>query len=229
MIVIVVIAIISIFSQSLISADKGKWIRKIIIVKEKSFSNSLSFLNDLKFSTRDAVIFNDITFKAGDSLDLYKLYESERILREREFLANVKIDLSPVGDDSVDVIISFADKWSTYVNFSYRRQGDYRNYGLTFKDLNLFGFGYNVSLSLAFLNFGKSREFIFFDKNLFGTRYEFKFQGKLYPEWGIKTIHLHRRFYSLESGHELSLYYQDFSGQKYIFQGESYKGMFLKK
>jgi hypothetical protein len=228
MIVIVVIAITGIFSQSLISADKGKWIRKIIIVKEKSFSNSLSFLNDLKFSTKDAVIFNDITFKAGDSLDLYKLYESERILRERELLANVKMDLSQVGDDSVDVIISFADKWSTYVNFSYRRQGDYRNYGLTFKDLNLFGFGYNVSLSFAFLNFGKSREFIFFDKNLFGTRYEFKFQDKLYPEWGIKTIHLHRRFYSLESGHELSLYYQDFSGQKYIFQGESYKGMFLK-
>jgi hypothetical protein len=81
MIVIVVIVIIGVFSQSLISADKAKWIRKIIIVIEKSFSNSLSFLNDLKFSTRDAVIFNDITFKAGDSLDLYKLYESERILR----------------------------------------------------------------------------------------------------------------------------------------------------
>lgn len=230
-----ILIIISIFNVSVFCSEgKQRWIRKIIIKSQDIFPNTnwlYKWANNLHIPTKRSTILNELTFKEGDEYNELNIVESEKILREKEFIGSVGIEVIQTADDSVDVIISYSEKWSTFLGISYKRDGKYFVYGISLKELNFIGLGYNVSLSLSLTPEGYKREFIFLGQNFLGTRFDLKIQHKVYPNWMIKTVMLTRPFYSLKATWDLSSYYQHFSGEKYIsdfnFPGNQFKQVFI--
>ena len=105
---------------------KGKIIRSISIRVYDPFGHSVNdtslhvisplqkIANGYHITTRARIIRNLLLFKKGDSLAIYKLNESERIIREAPYVNDAHIYLSSnkKRSDSVDVLVVVQDKWS---------------------------------------------------------------------------------------------------------------------
>ncbi|HEY2805399.1 MAG TPA: hypothetical protein VGI92_06020 [Gemmatimonadales bacterium] len=67
---------------------------------------------DISWQTRPATIRRELRFQAGDSCDVARLAESERILRALPYIRLAIITTEPAPGDSVDVVVSTRDDWS---------------------------------------------------------------------------------------------------------------------
>lgn len=63
----------------------------------------------LHSKTREAVIRDNVFFKAGQPLNPYRLADNERYLRDLEFILDSRIYVTPVSEDSVDVLVITRD------------------------------------------------------------------------------------------------------------------------
>lgn len=101
--------------------------------------------NKLHITTREYFIRNQILFKQGDVLDPYLTAESERLLREFEFIRSAKIifDESTVNGRSINVYTR--DAWSTIPELSYGTKGGEETWSIGIKEKNLLGLGKTVA------------------------------------------------------------------------------------
>lgn len=71
--------------------------------------------NKLNISSRASNIKNQLLFKAGDTLDVLALRESERLLRRQEYIRDSRIivpNYISSNSDTVDVVVIVQDRWS---------------------------------------------------------------------------------------------------------------------
>jgi len=70
--------------------------------------------NGIHIKTQDRIIRNYLLFSEGQTLDLFTISESERLLRQSDFIRNAIIMVDPVegSSDSVDVKVFAQDKWT---------------------------------------------------------------------------------------------------------------------
>ena len=136
-----------------LNAD-GKIIRKIQIVTLDpfGFSDSDSTAlpknwgertgNKLHLKTKKFAIRNFLLFKENSVYDVFKIKETERIIRAQNFVNTVTITekfTSPQAD-SVDVFIRVLDTWSSIPKFSISNT----RIGVGFRDRNVFGYGHQL-------------------------------------------------------------------------------------
>jgi hypothetical protein len=159
---------------------QGRMIRNIKIETVDPFGYTISEKNKnrkwydrvadkIHIDSRKSTINNYLLFKKGEEYNAQKLYESERVLRNAQFVNRVNISIidSTSTKDSVDVMVKVFDSWSLKpsLNFSGNKVG----VGIT--EENLLGLGHEVSL-LYTNNFKEKENKIFGSYtayNIFGT------------------------------------------------------------
>ncbi len=94
--------------------------------------------NSLHITTRKFLIINRLLFKQNDTVQPLKISESERLLREAEFVNDARIYTVPTrSKDSVDLHVIVHDKWPLSAGGELTDQ----NANGQFRNRNLFGSG----------------------------------------------------------------------------------------
>lgn len=116
--------------------------------KEPSWLGKIG--NSLHFKTRQWVIRNHLLFEEGDSLDVFDMSNSERLLRESGYFLDAKINalLLEENKDSVDIVVVTQDKWTISFLVSYNTEK--KNGYLGIKDDNLIGIGHNIDATISY-------------------------------------------------------------------------------
>jgi hypothetical protein len=139
--------------KSHLNAD-GKIIRKIEIVTLDPFgySDTDSTMapknwgertgNKFHLKTKKLAIRNFLLFKENSIYDVFKIKETERIIRAQNFVSRVTITekLAAPESDSIDVYIRVLDTWSSIPKFSISSS----RIGTGIRDRNFFGFGHQL-------------------------------------------------------------------------------------
>lgn len=108
--------------------------------------------NSVHLNTRAWLIKNRLLFSEGSRLVPFELAESERLLRQNDFIYDAKILVHRVrkAGDSVDVLVLVQDVWSITGGASY--QPNDKTGKVSFKDINFLGFGNEITGAIKFDN-----------------------------------------------------------------------------
>ncbi|MFH1219693.1 MAG: hypothetical protein V1694_04495 [Candidatus Eisenbacteria bacterium] len=103
------------------------------------------FLNHLNFETRETTIRQNLLFREGDTIDPFRLADSERLLRNLSFIGDARIVVVriPGSSDSVDVRVIVKETWTLKLSGSLKG-GNRLKGGLA--EQNLLGLGHQVSV-----------------------------------------------------------------------------------
>ena len=167
-------------SDSVVRARcEGATIRRVDIrcldifepVPESRFSPVYAGANKMHVRTREATVRSQILIAPGQIWTADRVFESQRLLRQLEFVEPEVIG-SRLVEDSVDVLVVTHDQWTTQPELNVERGGGitYGSVGLT--ERNLMGLGLAVSLAFRSEPTGRSRSFAVTGQRLFGTQLE---------------------------------------------------------
>ncbi|WP_228414533.1 hypothetical protein [Chryseobacterium sp. SNU WT5] len=157
----------------------GKIIRNINIETIDPFGYKISDKNAdpkwydrltdrIHIDSKKSTINNYLLFKKGEEYNAQKLYESERVLRNAQFVNRVNISIidSTSTKDSIDVLIKVLDSWSLKPRLRFSGS----KFGAGIKDENLLGLGHEV-------NFLYSNNFKEKQNNILGSYKAFNIFG----------------------------------------------------
>ena len=167
-------------SDSVVRARcEGATIRRVDIhcldifdpVPEGSFSPVYSGANKLHVRTREATVRSQILIAPGQVWTADRVLESQRLLRDLEYVEPEVIG-SRLVNDSVDVRVVTHDQWTTQPELNLERGGGitYGSIGLT--ERNMLGVGLAMSLLFRSEPTGRTRSFETTGRRLFGTQLE---------------------------------------------------------
>lgn len=107
--------------------------------------------NKLHVKTLIRVVDNRLLFRKNQPVEVLKIKESERLLREAGFIRDARIFLTDGGTDSVDVVILVHDKWTLdpTVTVNSVRSGNIR-----LRDRNLLGLGHSFEQNQGYVQDG---------------------------------------------------------------------------
>ena len=140
-------------------AYAGKRVRRIWVSNLDVFGPSLDdttrvteswlarFLNHLNFQTRETTIRQFLLVREGDTIDPFRLAESERLLQNLGFIGDARIVVVPLpgSGDSADVRVIVKEDWT--LRLSGLKGGKHPEATLT--ERNLLGLGHRVSVAGA--------------------------------------------------------------------------------
>ena len=106
------------------------------------------FANWAHVTTRPDTVARELPFASGQDIQLSDLAEAERLLRDKSYLHDAKVRLSPTCnvDQSYDVEVETSDNWSLLPSFGLGRSGGQNKYAVGFKEDNFLGFGVRTSV-----------------------------------------------------------------------------------
>ncbi len=139
-------------SVAIFLPDRGKTIVNIYINKvevfgqmvydtlQPSLTASEKFGNSLHIDTKDRVIYENLIFQVGDTIQPFLLAANERILRSLPFIRDARIIVVPKNtDNQADIIIRTQDVFSVGISMKPRNVNDV---SVSLYDNNLFGNGW---------------------------------------------------------------------------------------
>jgi hypothetical protein len=111
---------------------------------EGGLSRLTALANPLRSYTRESVIRNYFVFEQGQPLDPNAVADTERLLRELEYIGDAKIYVVPLSgdDDQVAVIIEVRDRWPLGASGTLK---DVDRYQASLYHTNLAGLGIRFS------------------------------------------------------------------------------------
>lgn len=106
------------------------------------------FANWAHVTTRPDTVARELPFVSGQDIQLSDLAEAERLLRDKSYLHDARVRLSPTcnADHSYDVMVDTSDNWSLLPSFGLGRSGGQNKYAFGFKEDNFLGFGVRTSV-----------------------------------------------------------------------------------
>jgi len=128
---------------------KGRIIRKIEVEVYDPFGYSVNDTtrkeinpfqklgNKYHITTRQRIIRNILLFGTNDTLEVIKISESERLIREARYVSDARIYIEKAGRDSVDVRVFVQDRWALDAPVSGGATGGH----ITLRDRNFLGLG----------------------------------------------------------------------------------------
>lgn len=126
--------------------------------------------NSLHWITRPDFIESELLFGVGDCMDPFLLHESERILRQYDFLA--RVDVFPVAqpDGTQHVVISTQDDFTAQFNIRASLDEGFDLEGVDLTEENLFGRGIRVGGFIIQRREQKDKGILVSTPRLFNTR-----------------------------------------------------------
>ncbi|MFM7177292.1 MAG: hypothetical protein ACKO0X_07720 [Bacteroidota bacterium] len=113
----------------------------------KTYSLVQKVGNALHFRTRRRAIENLLVFQSGEKLDMLKIEESERLIRNSGFIRDVQIKIKPISEDSADIYVETRDHWT----FKASATVTSNQTRTKFTSYDLFGMGHRFSNELTWL------------------------------------------------------------------------------
>jgi hypothetical protein len=152
-------------------------IGRVIIIRDTVFDTSRPeedaaiprLANRLHIRTRQSTIESQLLFQEGDVYRARDLAESERLLRKTRYLQEASVRPIAWHDGVVDVEVRTHDVWTLNPGASFGRSGGESSTGVQFEELNLLGFGSQVSVGFTSDPDRDSESVLFNDQQMFGT------------------------------------------------------------
>jgi hypothetical protein len=130
--------------------------------------------NALHYRTRRSVIRRELLFRPGDCFDAALLEESERLLRDTDYISRVDIFGIRQDDGSMHVIVDTRDEWSTKVDLRLRFQNGIQMEGIRVRETNLLGTGQTVGFFHESHRVERIYGVLYHTPQLAGTRWDLR-------------------------------------------------------
>jgi hypothetical protein len=179
--------------------------------------------NRIHRETRAPVIERQLLFKSGDPYRPERLTESERLLRQNNYLYDAHIRPVAVHDGRVDVEVVTRDVWTLQAGVSYGHVGGHDSSSFEIQDSNVLGTGKEVSL-LHLTDVDRTSNVVrFTDPNLLGSRARMELAYADNSDGRRGRFSLERPFFSLDTRWSLGLRGQRDSRDLALYQlGKAY-------
>lgn len=209
--------------DSIIYVGDIKIIRKNVFDPEVQEENKKLYLwvNKLHFLTKERVVRQELLLKEGQAYDEDLLEESERNLRNLNFLGKAKIEAIPGEDGRTDILVKTQDQWSTTVSITAQMVGSYYSAEAYFEEHNLLGWGKNLILGYQKNSERDHWQLSFLDGNIAGTHLVFQTDLYKLSDGHSYNFFFFRPIYSLTLNSAFDIRYQNEKCQTgYYREGE---------
>jgi hypothetical protein len=105
--------------------------------------------NSLHIESRPGTIRRRLLFREGDTVTKGLLLETEKALRQEEFLADAVIEVMPWKDGTAHLKVTTYDQWTTVPGFNFQRVGRKWNYWVGPVESNLLGTGQRLGFFIG--------------------------------------------------------------------------------
>jgi outer membrane protein assembly factor BamA len=161
-------------------------------------SNKLYRLaNKLNVITRESVIRDQLLVAEGDNYNPGRLAESERLLRELDFLYDATVRPWRVCGNVVDVEVITRDIWTLTPTIDFSRSGGDNSYAFGISDSNILGTGKEVTYLREDDADRTGDTFIYRDPALFGSRWNLRLTYSDNDDGYYRNFAITRPFFSV--------------------------------
>ncbi len=190
--------------QSDMLIPEGALIGSVRIIRRPIFDTSdpdqnntlYRTLNTLNTPTWESALRSQLVFEEGDVFAPGLISESERLLRQRDYLTAAWVGITRVCGNEVEVSVLTRDTWTLFPSFGVSRSGGENTTNVGLSDPNFIGSGKNVGISYA-KDPDRSEASLFFDDpNVFGSHWQAGFSFDERSDGRGRSAYLERPFYS---------------------------------
>jgi hypothetical protein len=153
----------------------------------------------LHIRTREKTVATQLLFKPGDPYDARLLQETERLLRGNPFLRDARISPVAFRDGVVDVDVVTQDLWTLNPGISISRSGGSGSSGMGISELNLFGLGSELAMSVRSNVDRSSRTLSYRDRQVAGSWWGVSARYSNNSDGRSQELALDHPFYALDS------------------------------
>ena len=168
--------------------------------------------NRLHRNTRDGAVQANLLFRSGDRYQARLLRETERNLRQLDFLREPRVRPVAWHDGLVDVLVETHDVWTLQIGPSFARSGGRNEASLEVKDVNFFGFGKTLAVGYSKGVDRNSTYFEWRDPAVFLSHWKNAIHWANNSDGHDRSLQLYRPFYSLDVRHGGGLAVADGAG-----------------
>jgi outer membrane protein assembly factor BamA len=165
--------------------------------------------NRLHINTRRTILRNQLLFKPGDRYVHRLVQESERILRDNDYLYDAAIRPTAYDGTTVDLVVTTRDTWTLNPGINFSRQGGANSSSIKLEEKNLLGSGQKLSFGWKNDVDRESLDFDYFDPHFHSTWTRLGLTYSNADDGDTKALRLDRPFYSLDTRHALGTYLFD--------------------
>jgi outer membrane protein assembly factor BamA len=155
--------------------------------------------NRLHIRTRQHTVESLLLFKSGERYSGRALEESERILRTTRYLYDARVRPVSWHDGKVDIEVRTRDVWTLNPGVSFGRRGGKNTSGFELEELNLLGFGSQLSLGFKSGIDRDSATLLYRDRQIFGSWWDLKAEASDNSDGRAHELSLERPFYALDT------------------------------
>src|SRR4029077_3175054 len=177
--------------------------------------------NALAVRTRVAFLRRFLLFKEGDPINPTKLAETERNLRQFDFLKSASVTAAPPHDVVVDVAVVTQDAWTTNVNADFSNDGGIAAYDFDVTQEDLVGTGGELELQLDHGVERRANSIQFFHPAVLGPYWNLHALLSKNSDGNEEKLQLDRPLYSYSTPWTMSfLYDHDLRNARYFREGQ---------
>ena len=156
-------------------------------------------INRLHRVTRTPVLRRQLLFQPGDTFSSHEMEETERLLRESDYLYDAEV--RPVGydGDAVDVEVMTRDVWSLQGGIGFGRSGGKNTTRIGLEDENFLGLGKEVTF-MRESGVDRTTSLLgYIDPNLLNRRFQLRLGYSDNSDGKLMRLALERPFYRMDS------------------------------
>ena len=204
----------------------GKTIGEITIDRKQVFDSGGNWLertaNKTHMLTRERVIRRDLLFKPGEELDPQLIVRTKQLLRSRDYIADIEIDVKPDSIDStrVNLRITTCDSWTISADGALHSEGR-TMVGLS--DANILGTGNSLKVMTNFSrnDFSYGGNMVEYEiPNVLGTFYTANFNAGRSFYSSTLDLGLRKEFIR-PTDYEIGLTYNDIKDKRYMIEQDT--------
>jgi outer membrane protein assembly factor BamA len=154
--------------------------------------------NKLHINTKPSVIRRQLLFESGDPYSHRLIQETERILREQDFLYDAVIVPTAYDGKIVDLEVRTRDVWTLNPGLSFSRKGGENAYGVQLAEDNLLGSGQSLEFEWDKNVDRTSLGVTYFDPNFLRAFNRFTIGYADADDGDTKLLAFNRPFYALD-------------------------------
>jgi hypothetical protein len=182
--------------------------------------------NILHIKTKPKYIAEQLLFIEGEAIDERIISESERNIRNNDYIreANISLKKDPENPDQSNIYVETYDAWTTKPTFSFKRSGGVTSSSIGLREDNLMGQGIRLSVKQNKDFKRDSTEFKYSDETAFGSDKSLNLDYSNNSDGYIKYIQFEKPYLSLEDNKRFGFLYnhEDKTNSYYILGEEAY-------
>lgn len=153
-------------------------------------------LNALNTPTWESALRAQLVFSEGDFYNPALIAESERVLRQREYLTAAWVGVTRVCGDEVEVSVLARDTWTLFPTVGGSRSGGENTTNTGLSDPNFLGSGKSVGISHTKDPDRTETSLYFDDPNVLGSHWQTGFSYDRRSDGHGRSAYLERPFFS---------------------------------